>query len=134
MLNLFAVARRLRTIGLMGLGQRNAEFILRYNKRRFYPRVDDKLITKQLAIEAGLPVPELYAVESFATVHQMSSRVQGRLLPGAGLPGLMAALFPCGSVTGAPKIRAMEIIAEVEAEPRGVYCGAVGWAAPVTAR
>ena len=78
----------------------------------------------------SVKVPELFAVESFATVHQMSSRVQGRLLPGAGLPGLMAALFPCGSVTGAPKIRAMEIIAEVETEPRGVYCGAVGWAAP----
>ncbi|MDZ7884419.1 MAG: chorismate-binding protein [Mycobacterium sp.] len=78
----------------------------------------------------SVKVPELFAVESFATVHQMSSRVQGRLIPGAGLPGLMAALFPCGSVTGAPKIRAMEIIAEVEAEPRGVYCGAIGWAAP----
>lgn len=62
MLNLFAVAKRLRSIGMMGLGQRNAEFILMYNKRRFYPRVDDKLITKQLAIDAGLPVPELYAV------------------------------------------------------------------------
>lgn len=62
MLNLFAVARQLRSIGLMGLGQRNAEFILAYNKRRFYPRVDDKLITKQLAIDAGLPVPELFAV------------------------------------------------------------------------
>jgi alpha-L-glutamate ligase-like protein len=62
MLNLFSVARQLRSIGLMGLGQRNAEFILAYNKRRFYPRVDDKLITKQLAIEAGLPVPELFAV------------------------------------------------------------------------
>lgn len=62
MLNLIAVARRLRSIGMMGLGQRNAEFILTYNKRRFYPRVDDKLITKQLAIDAGLPVPELFAV------------------------------------------------------------------------
>ena len=78
----------------------------------------------------SVKVPELYAVESFATVHQMSSRVQGRLLGGAGLPGLMAALFPCGSITGAPKIRAMEIIAEVEDTPRGVYCGALGWAAP----
>ncbi len=78
----------------------------------------------------SVKVPELFAVESFATVHQMSSRVQGRLIGGAGLPGLMAALFPCGSVTGAPKIRAMEIIAEVEAEARGVYCGAVGWAGP----
>jgi para-aminobenzoate synthetase component I len=78
----------------------------------------------------SVKVPELFAVESFATVHQMSSRVQGRLLPGAGLDGVMAALFPCGSITGAPKIRAMEIIAEVEAEARGVYCGALGWAAP----
>ena len=78
----------------------------------------------------SVKVPELFAVESFATVHQMSSRVQGRLLAGADLPGVMAALFPCGSVTGAPKIRAMEIIREVEPHPRGAYCGAVGWAAP----
>ncbi|MFN3844858.1 MAG: aminodeoxychorismate synthase component I [Paracoccaceae bacterium] len=78
----------------------------------------------------SVKVPELFAVESFATVHQMSSRVQGKLLAQAGLPALMAALFPCGSVTGAPKIRAMEIIHEIEAEPRGVYCGAIGWAAP----
>jgi len=84
----------------------------------------------RLSEVGSVKVPELFAVESFATVHQMSSRVQGRLIAGAGLPGLMAALFPCGSVTGAPKIRAMEIIAEVEAEPRGVYCGAIGWAAP----
>lgn len=75
-------------------------------------------------------VPELFAIESFATVHQMSSRVQGELLHDAGLPDLMAALFPCGSVTGAPKIRAMQIIAELEDQPRGAYCGAIGWAAP----
>ena len=59
---LVETARRLRRIGLMGIGQRNAEFVLAYNPRRNYPRVDDKLITKRLAIEAGLPVPELYAV------------------------------------------------------------------------
>jgi len=75
-------------------------------------------------------VPELFAIDSFATVHQMSSRIQGRLRDGADLPGLMAALFPCGSITGAPKIRAMQIIAELEPHPRGVYCGAIGWAAP----
>ncbi|MCG6118397.1 MAG: alpha-L-glutamate ligase-like protein [Aquimonas sp.] len=62
MLNPFRIAKRLRQIGLIGLGRRNAEFILTYNQRRYYPRVDDKLITKNLAIEAGLPVPELYAV------------------------------------------------------------------------
>jgi para-aminobenzoate synthetase component 1 len=78
----------------------------------------------------SVKVPELYAVEPFATVHQMSSTVQGRLVAGADLGGLMAALFPCGSITGAPKIRAMEIIREVEGRARGVYCGAMGWMAP----
>ncbi|MCC5955225.1 MAG: aminodeoxychorismate synthase component I [Natronohydrobacter sp.] len=75
-------------------------------------------------------VPELFEIESFATVHQMSSRIRGELLHDAGLPELMAALFPCGSVTGAPKIRAMQIIHELEAQPRRAYCGAIGWAAP----
>lgn len=55
-------AKRLREIGLVGLNERNANYILRYNQRKFYPRVDDKLITKQMAIEHGLPVPELYAL------------------------------------------------------------------------
>ena len=62
MIGLFEVARRLRAKGLMGIGQRNAEFVLAYNQRKFYPRVDDKLITKTLALKAELPVPELYAV------------------------------------------------------------------------
>ena len=60
--NPFAVARQLNRIGLVGLNRRNAEFILAYNRRRYYPRVDDKLITKKLALAAGLPVPDLYAV------------------------------------------------------------------------
>ncbi|HMO08968.1 MAG TPA: aminodeoxychorismate synthase component I [Paracoccaceae bacterium] len=78
----------------------------------------------------SIRVPELYAVETFTTVHQMSSTVTGRLSGAPGMAGLMAALFPCGSVTGAPKIRAMEIIREVEPDPRGAYCGAMGWMAP----
>lgn len=60
--NPLAVVRRLRRIGLMGINARNAEYLLRYNPRKFYPRVDDKLITKKLALAAGLPVPDLYAV------------------------------------------------------------------------
>jgi para-aminobenzoate synthetase component I len=75
-------------------------------------------------------VPALYAIETYGTVHQMTSTVEGALEAPATLPGLMAALFPCGSVTGAPKIRAMEIIRELEPYPRGVYCGAVGWMSP----
>lgn len=63
--NPFEIARRLKKLGLVGISQRNAEYVLMYNERRFYPRVDDKLITKRIALKAGLPVPELYL-----TVHQ----------------------------------------------------------------
>lgn len=84
----------------------------------------------RLAEVGSVKVPALFAMERYATVHQMTSTIEGQLADAPTLPGLMAALFPCGSVTGAPKIRAMEIIAEVEPAPRGVYCGAIGWMAP----
>jgi para-aminobenzoate synthetase component 1 len=75
-------------------------------------------------------VPELFAVVSYATMHQMVSRITGRLLPETPLSAILAALFPCGSVTGAPKIRAMQILRGLEPWPRDAYCGAIGWAAP----
>jgi para-aminobenzoate synthetase component I len=84
----------------------------------------------RLAKVGSVKVPALFAMEKYSTVHQMTSTIEGELSAPPSLPGLMAALFPCGSVTGAPKIRAMEIIREVEPQPRGVYCGAVGWMAP----
>ncbi|MBT9244332.1 aminodeoxychorismate synthase component I [Gemmobacter fulvus] len=84
----------------------------------------------RLAEVGSVRVPELFAVEAFATLHQMSSRVVGQLLEPPAMARLMPALFPCGSITGAPKIRAMEIIREVEPHPRGVYCGAIGWMGP----
>ena len=84
----------------------------------------------RIAVVGSVKVPELYVVESFATLHQMSSRVVGQLAAPASMGGVMAALFPCGSITGAPKIRAMQIIAGVEPQPRGVYCGAIGWMGP----
>ena len=62
MMNPFTIVKRLREIGLAGINQRNADYVLRYNPRKFYPRVDDKVLTKKLALEAGVPVPELYAV------------------------------------------------------------------------
>ncbi|MBZ9732790.1 aminodeoxychorismate synthase component I [Mesorhizobium sp. CA18] len=77
-----------------------------------------------------LDVPELFRIETYPTVHQMVSRVRARLLPGIGIRQIFAALFPCGSITGAPKIRAMEILHELEDAPRDVYCGAIGWIAP----
>jgi para-aminobenzoate synthetase component I len=78
----------------------------------------------------SVKVPELFAVETYNTLHQMTSTVTAQLRPGLTLQDLFTGLFPCGSVTGAPKIRAMEIIAELEAAPRGVYCGSIGHIAP----
>jgi len=74
--------------------------------------------------------PELFAVESYANVHHLVSTVTGRLAPERDVFDLLAASFPPGSITGAPKPRAMEIIAELEGESRGPYCGALGWIGP----
>jgi para-aminobenzoate synthetase / 4-amino-4-deoxychorismate lyase len=84
----------------------------------------------RIAELGSVTVPDLFTVETYPTVHQMVSTVSARLKPGIDVPAIVRALFPCGSVTGAPKIRAMETIADLEASPRGVYCGAIGWFAP----
>jgi para-aminobenzoate synthetase/4-amino-4-deoxychorismate lyase len=75
-------------------------------------------------------VPELFAVESYPTVQQMTSTIVAELEAGVGPVQLIEAMFPCGSVTGAPKIRAMEIVAALEAGARSVYTGAIGRVAP----
>ncbi len=72
----------------------------------------------------------LFDVETYETLHQMTSTVQGKLQKNTSLADLFGALFPCGSVTGAPKIRTMEIIHELENGPRGVYTGGIGFIAP----
>jgi para-aminobenzoate synthetase component I len=75
----------------------------------------------------SVTVPELFSVESFSNVHHLVSTVEGRLAEGRTALDLIEAAFPPGSITGAPKPRAMEIIAELEGERRGPYCGALGW-------
>jgi para-aminobenzoate synthetase component 1 len=72
-------------------------------------------------------VPKLFEVESFATVHHLVSTVTGELAPGRNALDLLRGCFPGGSITGAPKRRAMQIIEELEPHRRGVYCGAVGY-------
>jgi para-aminobenzoate synthetase / 4-amino-4-deoxychorismate lyase len=77
--------------------------------------------------QAGsVKVPDLFRIESYPTVHQMTSTVTGALNPGRDAVDLLQTIFPCGSITGAPKIRAMEIIDEIEDSPRGIYCGSIG--------
>ena len=75
-------------------------------------------------------VPELFHTQALPTVWQMTSDVQARTRTGLRLPDVFAALFPCGSVTGAPKVRAMQLIRELERQPRGIYCGAIGVVRP----
>ncbi|MDO9415178.1 aminodeoxychorismate synthase component I [Pararhizobium sp.] len=77
-----------------------------------------------------LDVPKLFAVETYPTVHQLVSHVRARLRDDVGISEIFEALFPCGSVTGAPKMRAMEILHDLETGPRDAYCGAIGFIAP----
>lgn len=80
----------------------------------------------RVALPGSIQVPELFKVESYATVHHLVSHVTGRLRQGEDALSLLRACFPGGSITGAPKIRAMEIIEELEPYRRGIYCGAIG--------
>lgn len=84
----------------------------------------------RVAEPGGVSVPDLFTVETYRTVLQMTSGVEARLREGVGLRDLLAATFAPGSVTGAPKVRAMEIIRELEDEPREVYTGAIGMIGP----
>ena len=81
----------------------------------------------RLAQTGSVKVPELFAIEPYGTVFQMTSMVQARLRPEVGMPEVLRATFPCGSITGAPKHHTMQWIAELETTPRGLYCGAIGW-------
>jgi para-aminobenzoate synthetase component 1 len=72
-------------------------------------------------------VPRLFEVESFPTVHHLVSTVTGELRAGRDALDLLRGCFPGGSITGAPKLRAMQIIEELEPQRRGVYCGAIGY-------
>ena len=84
----------------------------------------------RIAETGSVEVPALFEVESYPTVHQMTSTVTARVRREVGLSDIFRALFPCGSVTGAPKQHTMGIIGSLEDSPRGVYCGAIGYVSP----
>ncbi len=84
----------------------------------------------RIAETGGVSVTDLFTVETYRTLHQMTSGVRAELNSAVTIETLLRAIFPPGSVTGAPKIRAMELIRELETESRGVYCGAIGSIAP----
>jgi len=98
-------------------------------------RAENLMIVDMLRNDLGricatnsIRVPALFAIEQYPTVWQMTSTVTGQTA--AGVPEIFRALFPCASVTGAPKIETMKIIRDLEERPRGVYCGAIGWWGP----
>lgn len=112
-------------------------------RRRFFLQSDEKNRAENLMIvdllrndlsrisrPGSVNVPELFTIESYETLHQMTSRIVADMQPETGLADILCALFPCGSITGAPKLRAMEVLAGLEARARDIYCGSIGWAAP----
>ncbi|GHO45885.1 aminodeoxychorismate synthase component I [Ktedonospora formicarum] len=102
-------------------------------------RAENIMITDLLRNDLGqvceigsVTVPHLLQVEPYETVLQMTSTVTGKLRRGANLAQILSSLFPCGSVTGAPKLKAMEIIGQLEETRRGIYTGSIGYIAPPT--
>lgn len=112
-------------------------------RRRFFLQTDEKNRAENLMIvdllrndlsricrTGTVEVPELFSIETYETIHQMTSLITGRMVGGTTLGDILTALFPCGSITGAPKLRAMQVLAELEGAARDIYCGSIGWAAP----
>jgi para-aminobenzoate synthetase/4-amino-4-deoxychorismate lyase len=84
----------------------------------------------RIAQTGSVRVTDLFTVETYRSLHTMTSGIEARKRAGIGILEVLQNLFPCGSVTGAPKLRAMEIIHDVETEPRGLYTGSIGYIAP----
>lgn len=83
-----------------------------------------------VAVTGSVDVPKLFEIEKYPTLHQMTSTICATVAENRGLIDIFKAIFPCGSITGAPKLTTMEIISELEKSPREVYCGAIGYITP----
>lgn len=134
--------RRIETRPMKGTAARRADPAADAEEKRILAsdekqRAENLMIVDLMRNDLGriaeigsVAVSDLFTVETYRTLHQMTSGVHATLTEGIGLSQLLAAIFPPGSVTGAPKIRAMELIGAYETEPRGVYCGAIGHISP----
>ncbi|MCC8391914.1 aminodeoxychorismate synthase component I [Paraburkholderia sp. MMS20-SJTR3] len=110
--------------------QRNADFLANDPKNRAENVMIVDLLRNDLSRVAqigSVKVPALFSVEPYASVWQMTSTVEATLLERTSFARILRALFPCGSITGAPKHRTMQLIDELESTPRGLYTGAIGW-------
>ncbi len=111
----------------------NANWLLRSEKNRAENLMIVDLLRNDLGIIAAsgsVAVPKLFEIEQYPTVHQMTSTITAKVSKETKLADIFKALFPCGSITGAPKISTMNIIAGLETAPREVYCGAIGFITP----
>ena len=113
--------------------EREARELARDEKQRAENLMIVDLMRNDLArvsMAGSVEVPELFTVETYPTVHQMVSRITARLREGVDAVDVLRTIFPCGSVTGAPKIAAIEALRGLEPEPRGAYTGSLGWIEP----
>lgn len=111
----------------------NADWLFHSEKNRAENLMIVDLLRNDLGMiaESGtVNVEKLFEIEQYPTVHQMTSTIAAQVSENTSLVDIFKALFPCGSITGAPKISTMDIIADLENEPREVYCGAIGYITP----
>ncbi len=120
-----------------GRNEKEDEFILDFLKDDPKTLSENVMIVDLIRNDFGricetgsVVVNNLFEIQTFKTIHQMISTIKGKLKPEIHLSELLHGLFPCGSITGAPKVRTMEIINELESEPRGIYTGAIGYLLP----
>ncbi|MEH7494597.1 aminodeoxychorismate synthase component I [Neobacillus niacini] len=111
----------------------NANWLLQSEKNRAENLMIVDLLRNDLGMVAesgSVEVEKLFEIEQYPTVHQMTSTISAEVSETTTLVDIFKALFPCGSITGAPKVSTMNIIADLENEPREVYCGAIGYITP----
>jgi len=120
-----------------GLNEKEDEFIVDFLQHDPKTLSENVMIVDLIRNDFGricktgsVKVKNLFEIQTFKTIHQMISTVKGKLKSNISFGDLLKGLFPCGSITGAPKIRTMEIINDLETESRGVYTGAIGYILP----